>query len=294
MNTLRWLTFDGFHRCDPLSAGSGPSGKRDFSRPETSAAQLSAASFSLTSDRVFPRRVSPSQVSEGRLSEASLRTPRVPPMRFISLQGIMCRTVPRTIGFPRVRHHRRFRPRHRFLDSTVPWPSRVRFIPSCVVSSSESVRRPSRAALAAPCLGVSSLFAVLPEESTVRGASHFPLCSVRRFSQPLDGLLRLRFCGLVSSRNHVQGFRSGAWSRTAAVPARRRPVPPCPFRAPAHRLPGCHIHTLSFEALIRGAMRSSKSVVGLRRRRSPLRCCLLQVPASGSRVHAMTTQPLRS
>jgi len=153
---------------------------------------------------------------------------------------------------------------------------------------------PSFLRLAAACLGVLALFAVLPEESTVRGSSHFPLCSVLRFSQPLDGLLRLRFCGLVSSRYHVQGFRSGVWSRTAAVPARRRPVPPCPLRAPAHRLPGCHIRTLSFEALIRGAMRSSKSVVGLRRRRSPLRCCLLQVLAAGSRVHAMTTQPLRS
>jgi hypothetical protein len=32
MNTLRWLTFDGFHRCDPFSAGSGSSGKRHLHR----------------------------------------------------------------------------------------------------------------------------------------------------------------------------------------------------------------------------------------------------------------------
>jgi hypothetical protein len=37
------------------------------------------------------------------------------------------------------------------------------------------------------------------------------LCSALRFSQPLDGLLRPRLHGLVSSRNHVQGSaRSGA------------------------------------------------------------------------------------
>src|SRR5207248_2201309 len=33
-----------------------------------------------------------------------------------------------------------------------------------------------------------------------------PLCSVLRFSQPLDGLLCHRLRGLVSSRCHVQGF----------------------------------------------------------------------------------------
>jgi hypothetical protein len=70
--------------------------------------------------------------------------------------------------------------------------------------------------------------------------SHSPRRSVLRFSQPLDGFLHLRLRGLLSSRSHVQGFRSGVCSRPAAVPARRRPVPPCPCRAPAHRSPGCH------------------------------------------------------
>jgi hypothetical protein len=67
-----------------------------------------------------------------------------------------------------------------------------------------------------------------------------PLRSVLRFSQPLDGFLHLRLHGLVSSRSHVQGFRTGVWSRPAAVPARRRPLPPCtssPPRSPVARLP---------------------------------------------------------
>jgi hypothetical protein len=165
-------------------------------------------------------------------------------MRFISLQGIMCRSVSRIIGFPRYAttavsgqgDASSFRPfpgsfeSGSFPRASCPLRSLFAFLPA----------PPFRAAA---CLGVLSLFAVSPEESTIRGVSQFPLRSVLRFSQPRDGLLRFRSCGLVSSRYHVQGFRSGAWSRPAAVPARRRPVPPCPFRAHAHRLPGCHTRT---------------------------------------------------
>jgi len=70
-----------------------------------------------------------------------------------------------------------------------------------------------------------------------------PLCSALRFSQPLDGFFHARVRGLLSSRSHVQGFRSGVCSRSAAVPTRRRSVPPCRCRARAHRLPGCHAFT---------------------------------------------------
>jgi hypothetical protein len=62
--------------------------------------------------------------------------------------------------------------------------------------------------------------------------------------------------------------------------------------SPVARLP--HNTRLSFEALFHGAIRTSKSVVGLRRRRSPLRFCLLQVVSSASRGHAITAQSLRS
>ena len=42
----------------------------------------------------------------------------------------------------------------------------------------------------------------------VRGASHAPLRSVRRFSQPLDGFFRSRACRLIPSCSHVQGHLS--------------------------------------------------------------------------------------
>jgi hypothetical protein len=165
-------------------------------------------------------------------------------MRFISLQGIVCRTVPRIIGFPRVRWRHRFRLVIAFSIRPSPGSFKSGSFPlaSCPLRSVFAVL-PAPPFRTAACLGVLALFAVSPKESTVRGISHLPLRSVLRFLQPLDGLLRLRFCGLVSSRYHVQGFRSGAWSRTTAVPTRRRPVPPCPFRAHAHRLPGCHTCT---------------------------------------------------
>jgi hypothetical protein len=41
--------------------------------------------------------------------------------------------------------------------------------------------------------------------TNLRGASHAPLRSVLRLSQPLDGLFRARACGLIPSRSHVQG-----------------------------------------------------------------------------------------
>jgi hypothetical protein len=179
-----------------------------------------------------------------------LRAPRVPPMRFISLQGIVCRTVPRIIGFPRVRHRRRFRPRRRFLDSTVPWPSRVRFIPSCVVSSSESVRRPSCAALSdcglpwgsCPIRGVAG---------GVHGSRVFPFPAVfrpqvfstsRRFTPP--PVLRACFIPLPRPGFPFRGLvphRSctGSSPACASVPFARS----C---SPVARLPHSHVELRGF------------------------------------------------
>jgi len=174
---------------------------------------------------------------------------------------------------PAVRRRHRFWRLRRVSSPAVPRLSRVGFIPSCVLSSPECLRLPSRAAFqfGATCLGVSSLFATLPKVSTLRGTSHFPLCSVLRFSQPPDGLLHLRLRGLVSSRSHVQGFRSGSWSQPAAVPIRHRP---CLLALVASILTGCPAATCSqvdFEALFHGARRSSESVFSLLQRRYPLR-----------------------
>lgn len=155
-----------------------------------------------------------------------------------------------------MRHHRRFRPRCRFCNPTVHRPSQVGFIPSCFLSSSECVRRPSCAALRrAACLGVSALFAVSPKESTVAGFPSSPLRSVHRFSQPLDGLLRLRICGLVSSRYHVQGFPFRGLvprrSCTGSSPA----CAPLPFphsRSPVARLPRSYVELRGFDPRSRG------------------------------------------
>jgi hypothetical protein len=126
-----------------------------------------------------------------------------------------------------------------------------------------------------------------------------PRGSVLRLSQPLDGLLRLRFRGLVSSRSHVQGssvqgflpIHSPHW----LVASR------CPLALDGDVLPGCPGAVRlrpHFEALLRGSMRSSGGVFGPSRGRSPLRlcppsglfrCCL----GPGSPGHPLVAFPLR-
>lgn len=200
------------------------------------------------------------------------------------------------IGFARWRHGRRFRPRWRFPISTVLRPFRVRFIPSCVMSSTESLRLPSCAAFqtARPALGF------LPSSRRHRRCPHvagFPLAATfrpqvfstsRRLSppsasrasfipQPRPGF---PFRGLIPTRS-----RTGSSPVRASLPLSRT----C---SPVARLP--HNTRLSFEALLRGAIRTSKSAVNLRRRRSPLRFFLLQVLSFASRGHAITAHPLRS
>jgi hypothetical protein len=175
----------------------------------------------------------------------------VPPVRFISLQGVVCRDGPRIIGFPRCASTP-------LSGASVAFP----FRPSSVSREPGSCPRASCplrsvfAFLPAPpfrsapsCPGVSSLFAASPGASTFAGGPNHPLRSVHRFSQPPDGLLRFRLRGPVSSRSHVQGFRSGSWSRPAAAPARRRPCLPALRRARTHRLPGCHPHAIGLRGL---------------------------------------------
>ena len=92
------------------------------------------------------------------------------------------------------------------------------------------------------CLGVPSLFAASLKVSTQCGHYLFPcpLGSVLRFSQPLDGFLHLRLRRLLSSRSHVQGLRSGVWSRFAAVADSSSARASLPFsrpRSPVARLP---------------------------------------------------------
>jgi hypothetical protein len=160
---------------------------------------------------------------------------------FISLQGFVCRGV-RSYGVPAVRSAP-FRAVLRVAFPTVPRRLRSGFIPSCVLSSSEFLRLSPGPLLSSrhrPAVGFLPSSRRPRRCPLVAGAPNRPLRSVPRFLQPLDGLLHLRLCGLISSRCHVQGSPFRGFSRPAAVPTRRRPFPPCPCRARAHRLPGCH------------------------------------------------------
>ena len=67
------------------------------------------------------------------------------------------------------------------------------------------------------------------------------LCSVLRFSQPLDGLLHLPAswaCFIPQPRPGFSPFRG--FSRIEAVLAHRQALPPCRFSQSAHRRTGCH------------------------------------------------------
>jgi hypothetical protein len=82
---------------------------------------------------------------------------------------------------------------------------------------------------ASPALGLCPSSRHHSSAATIsRGASHAPLRSVLRFSQPLDGFFRSRACRLISSRNHVQGHPSSrGFSPVAATLPLRKELPPC-------------------------------------------------------------------
>jgi hypothetical protein len=197
---------------------------------------------------------------------------------------------------PAVRHGHRFRPRRRcllFRPSPAPFGAGSFPRAACPLRSVLAFL-PCAAFQRGPAMGF------LPSSRRYRrcplraGFPNVPLRSVPRFSQPLDGLLHLRLRGLLSSRSHVQGFRTGVWSRPAAVPTRRRPCLPA---LAANALTSCPAATHprpSFEAFIHESRRSPESAVNLRRCRSPLRFLLLQALSSASRPHATTAHGLRS
>jgi hypothetical protein len=82
---------------------------------------------------------------------------------------------------------------------------------------------------ASPALGLCPSSRHHSSAATIpRGASHAPLRSVLRFSQPLDGFFRSRACRLISSRSHVQGHLSSrGFSPVAATLPLRKELPPC-------------------------------------------------------------------
>jgi len=138
---------------------------------------------------------------------------------------------------------------------------------------------PRRAFRATHPAGVSALFAASPAASTLPEAIHLPVRSALRFSQPLDGFLRLRLCGLVASRSHVQGFRPGVSPdpKPSRLITGRCPlaVGDCPLTGE----PAATNRRFDFEAFLRGPKRARKLAFNRLPGRSPLR---LSCPPSGS------------
>jgi hypothetical protein len=87
------------------------------------------------------------------------------------------------------------------------------------------------------------------------------------------------FAGLFHPAATSRVLPSRGFSRPAAVPTRRRAMPPCRCDAQTHRRPGCHCAPLDFEALFCGPERSLGSGFSLPFGRSPLR---LPPPAGSS------------
>jgi len=184
------------------------------------------------------------------------------------------------------------------------------------IPSSKFLRRSSRSPLvrATTPAGVPSLFVTSPTASTpsraphrslatsarLTGAPTLPLRSVHRFSQPLDGLLRLRIRGLVSSRCHVQGS-SSVQGLLPLHSGTRLVIEPCLLAVAARPLAGDPAAVSAppdFEALFRAPKRSSGSGFNLSPRSLPssasasLRLSLHhREPASAG--HPLVTLPLR-
>jgi len=95
----------------------------------------------------------------------------------------------------------------------------------------------------------------------------------RRFTPLFD------FAGLLRPAATSRVVPSRGFSRSTAVPTRRRSVPPCRCRPNSHRpKPAAMLERLDFEALLREPMRSSGLGFSLPLGRSPLRF----PPPSGS------------
>jgi len=143
----------------------------------------------------------------------------------------------------------------RFCRPTVPRFLRIGFILSCPLSSSKFLRLSSRLGLSEQPI----LLGFLPSSRHHRQrlpttrAHPLSLRSVLRLLQPLDGFLRVRFCGLVASHCHVQGsFRSGVSpdSQLSWLVARHCPLAvtePTTYRPRSDAM----LDWLGFEALFR-------------------------------------------
>jgi len=133
---------------------------------------------------------------------------------------------------------------------TVLRPFRDGFILSCPRSSSEFLRQSSRPTLQ-PVMParVSSLFAASPMESTHTGVTHSRYVPSAGFHNLSTAFSTTGFAGLFHPAATSRVPPSRDFSRSAAVPARRRSVPPCRCRPTAHRIlagcpadHGCHDH----------------------------------------------------
>jgi len=125
------------------------------------------------------------------------------------------------VGFPPHRDVMRLRIRRGSFDRPSPGSVRPGFILPCSARSSEFLRSRSRASSldsALFCRVSVPFIAVSPVASTCAGHPNLPLRSALRLSQPLDGFLRFRLRGLISSRDHVQGFSVQGFLPTRSHP----------------------------------------------------------------------------
>jgi hypothetical protein len=138
--------------------------------------------------------------------------PCVPRVRFVGLQSFVCQPTYELSGYSQHLVAICFHIRRGLFDRPSP--------ESLDPGSFSHVLGPLRSSFAVSSRPPLSRQPVLPRflpfsrhhrsRPLNTGVHPLPLCSALRLSQPLDGLLRLQLCGLVSSRCHVQGFfRSG-------------------------------------------------------------------------------------
>lgn len=203
-------------------------------------------------------------------------------MRLSRLQSIICQLDLRNIGLPAARPPNLFPPRTPLPRTDRPPNLSIRihslvsrllfgvpspFLPGCPSQG----RRPAR---------VPSLIAASSKASTRAGVSQVsrfvPSSGFRNLSTACSAL---DFAGLLhpATTSRVVPFRG--FSRSTAVPTRRRSVPPCRCRPNTRRpKPAAMLERLDFEALLREPMRSLGLGFSLPLGRSPLRV----PPPSGS------------
>jgi len=178
--------------------------------------------------------------------------PHMPPLRFNSLQGIVCRPARGLSGsrdltsppFPSTKSLFRH-------DRPPPFSVRVHSLVRPVlygVCSPASLRR--LLVQRSPALGF------LPSSRHHRRCLHNAEIPFPRLVPSTDFLnlstasSTFDFAGFfhpaTTSRVSVQGFDPAS----QPLPTRRRPVPPCPCRARAHRLPGCHTNSIGLRGFL--------------------------------------------